>query len=78
MEPTIFKSRLKFKPPLKLFKFGHGFFFLFFHLFFQENNLLKVSFMVMAGFNASEGSYQCVFSTAKEMETLDLFVTGEV
>ena len=24
MEPTIFKPRLKFKPPLKFFKFGHG------------------------------------------------------
>ena len=23
MEPTIFKPRLKFKPPLKFFKFGH-------------------------------------------------------
>ena len=54
------------------------FFFYFSIYFFQENNLLKVSFMVMAGFNASEGSYQCEFSTTKEMETLDLFVTGEV
>ena len=26
MEPTIFKPRLKFKPPLKFFKFGHGFY----------------------------------------------------
>ena len=24
MEPTIFKPRLKFKPPLKFFQFGHG------------------------------------------------------
>jgi len=23
VEPTIFKPRLKFKPPLKFFKFGH-------------------------------------------------------
>ena len=23
MEPTIFKPRLKFKPPLKFFEFGH-------------------------------------------------------
>jgi len=36
MEPTIFKPRLKFKPPLKFFKFGHCFGGIKYYLFAAE------------------------------------------
>ena len=45
MEPTIFKPRLKFKPPLKFFKFGHWYFYFHFSLFKGQPDILLSSIL---------------------------------
>ena len=62
MEPTIFKPRLKFKPPLKFFKFGHW---LIIHMI-NSRTLLVFTFEMILEIRNRENNIFSVFRSRTE------------